>query len=183
MKSMCFDCNLLDVPVPKMVFKRFENLLTDEDRLDLLVRALLGFPRAMGYKQGNHCAILDDSWTINLRTTHKENIMMDSFLSGFAGKSEELKKAWEGKQVSEVDISEELKDLLKVYTDAELHLKSKEDQALSSLESVMKRYMDAKEERKKVTLKLNTLKYKLGKSEPCDECDECDEDDEDGDDE
>lgn len=79
-----------------------------------------------------------------------------------------------------VDVSDELKELLKVYTDAEEHLLNKEKCALESAESVMKRYLEVKEERKKVTEKLNVLKHKLslGKEDK----DEQDEDEDDNDD-
>lgn len=175
-----FDPKLLSTPAPTMIFRRFGNLLPPEELLDVLVKALLGFPKPMGYKQGNHCAILDDSWTVNLRSTQeRENIMMEAFLKGFDGQSEALKKAWEEKQVIGVDVSDELKDLLKVYTDAEEHLLSKEKSALESVESVMKRYLEAKEERKKVSQKLNSLKQKLAAGKPCPSCeDEEDEDEE-----
>lgn len=165
-----------------MVFRRFPALSVPEYELDILVKALLGFPQPMGYKQGNHCAILDDSWTVNLRSTEKENIMMEEFLKGFAGKSEELKKAWEGKQVVGVDVSEELKDLYKVYTDAEEHLITKEKQALETVTAQMKRYIAAQEERQKVSQKLNALKHKLAQGQPCQGCGE-DEDEDEGDDE
>lgn len=173
-----FDPKLLSTPAPTMIFRRFGNLLPPEEMLDVLVKALLGFPKSMGYKQGNHCAILDDSWTVNLRSTQeRENIMMDAFLRGFGGQSEELKKAWQEKQMIGVDVSDELKDLLKVYTDAEEHLLQKEKSALESVESVMRRYLEAKDERKKVTQKLNALKQKLAAGQPPkqEECD-CDED-------
>lgn len=163
-----------------MVFRRFPALSVPEYELDILVKALLGFPQPMGYKRGNHCAVLNDSWTINLRSTEeRENIMMDAFLRGFDGQSEALKKAWEEKQVIGIDVSDELKDLLKVYTDAEEHLLSKEKSALEAVESVMKRYLEAKDERRKVSAKLNSLKQKMaaGQSPKDEDCD-CDEDDE-----
>lgn len=103
--------------------------------------------------------------------------MMDAFLKGFNGQLEQLKKAWEEKQVVGIDVSDELKDLLKVYTDAEEHLLSKEKSALESVENVMKRYLEAKDERKKVTQKLNALKQKMAAGQPPqqEDCD-CDED-------
>ncbi len=177
-----FDPLLLSKPVPTMVFRRFGNLLPPEEELDILVKALLGFPKPMGYKQGNHNAILNDSWTINLRSTieESENIMMDAFLRGFDGQAEQLKKAWEGKQVVGVDVSDELKDLLKVYTDAEEHLKQKESSALQLLESYAKKYLDAKEERVKVSKKLEALKSKMAAGQSCQSCGEDhDEDEED----
>lgn len=106
--------------------------------------------------------------------------MMDAFLRGFGAQSKELKKAWEEKQVIRIDVSDELKDLLIVYTDAEENLLGKEKAALESVESVMKRYIDAKEERKKISQKLNSLKQKLAagqapKQEDCDCVEEKDE--------
>ena len=82
-----FDPKLLSTPMPTMIFRRFPSLSIPEYDLDILVKALLGFPQPMGYKRGNHCAILDDSWTVNLRSTiqDSENIMMDAFLRGFGG--------------------------------------------------------------------------------------------------
>lgn len=174
-----FDKKLLGT-TNTMTFRRFGNLMPPEEILDILVKALLGFPQPMGYKQGNHCAILDDSWTVNLRSTQeRENIMMDSFLRGFGGQSEALKKAWEEKQVIGVDVSDELKDLLKVYTDAEEHLKSKEKSALESLTHCMKRYLEAQAETLKVTQKLNTLKQKLAAGQHCQSCGEDHDDEED----
>lgn len=163
-----FDKILLTKP-PTMVFKRYDNLLSPEENLDILVKALLGFPKPMGYKQGNNCAILNDSWEIDWRTTREENIMMDAFLRGW-GKPEELKKAQEAKRM--VNVTEELNDLLRVYTDAEEHLKDKEEQALSSLEGAMKRYLNAKEERSKMTQKLSVLTQKMSMAEEEEEDDE-----------
>lgn len=88
--SQHFNSKLLNTPTPKMIFRRFDNLLSPEEQLDILVQSLLGFHHQLLYNPGNHCAILDDSWTVNLRSTQeKENIMMDSFLRGFGGQSEE----------------------------------------------------------------------------------------------
>lgn len=152
-------------------YLRYPNLMPAEHYLDVLVKALLGFHQPMGYKQGSNNKILNDSWTVNLISTKEEsnNIMMDSFLRGFGGQSKELKKAWEDKQVVSVDVSDELKDLLKVYTDAEEHMLIKEKSALEGVECVMKRYLDAKEERKKVSLKLTSLKSKMETGKPREE--------------
>ena len=73
--------------IPKMVFRRFDNLLPEEERnyysLDILVKALLGFPEAIGYKLCNNKAILDDNWTINLKSSGEQDILA-AFLMGFA---------------------------------------------------------------------------------------------------
>ncbi len=87
--------------------------------------------------------------------------MMDSFLRGFGGQSEELKKAWEGKNNPTVNISEELNDILRVYTEAEERLRSKEETHLDTATESMKRYISSREEREAITIKLNKLKSKL----------------------
>lgn len=164
--------SLRDKHSEPMVFRRYPNLGIPEYDLDILVKALLGFPQPMGYKRGNHSAILDDAWTINLISTDKENIMMDAFLRGFEGQSEELKKACGEQQVIAIDVNEELVDLLKVYTDAEEHLLSKEKFALEILESMMRRYLESKDERKKVSQKLEALKQKMASCHPSQQEDE-----------
>ncbi len=175
-----FDPKLLSTPVPTMVFRRFDNLMPPEEELDILVKALLGFPQPMGYKYGSNNVILNDAWTVNLRTTEKENVLMDAFLNGFGQQFSELKKQWEETQKGHgmvgIDVEDELKDLLKVYTDAEEHLKRKEADALSTLSGYMKRFLDIQEERKKVTDKLQTLKAKM--THACEGCDEDEEEDE-----
>lgn len=76
-----------------------------------------------------------------------------------------------------VDVSEELKDLFKVYTDAEKHLKQKELSAHDSMTSYMKRYLEAMEERKKISQKLEVLTQKMRDVETEEENDDCDEED------
>jgi len=167
---------------PTLVFRRYPSLMPDIERgyydLDILVKALLGFPEIVGYKSANTCKILNDSWVVNLRTTEKENTMMDAFLRGFGGKEEEMRKLWEEKKMGmAVDVSEELKDLLKVYTDAEEHLKRREAEALSSVTDYMKRYIKIQDERKEISNKLSTLMSKIAPPK-CDACDEDEQDDE-----
>lgn len=85
-----YDANLLSKPAPQMtaMFMRYPSLMPDAEKdyygLDVLVKALLGFPQPMGYKPGNNKAILDDSWTVNLRSSVEEDIMVVAFLQGFA---------------------------------------------------------------------------------------------------
>ena len=160
------DHKLLSTPMPTMIFRRFENLLPSEDKLDILVKALLGFSEPMGYTRGSNNKILNDSWTVNLRSTREEseNIMMDAFLKGFGGQSEDSRKDDEEKMIG-IDISDELKDILKVYTDAEEHLLRNEKSALEIVTSNMKRYIQAQDERKNVSNKLTILKEKLAHGE------------------
>ncbi len=150
-------------PSDTMVFRRFPGLIVPELELDILVKVLLGIPEVMGYKFSNSCAILDDSGMVGIK--QEGGIMMESFLKGFDGKSDELKKLWQEKQLLSIDVSEELKDLMKVYTDAEEVLVGKEKSALDLATSYMKRYIEAQEERKKISHKLSSLKHKMSKKE------------------
>ena len=181
----------LYTPLPQksghtMVFRRYENLIPELERayynLDILVKALLGFPETVGYKQGNARVILNDSWQINLIQKQEENIMMDAFLKGFAGQGEALKKAWEESQMVGIDVSDELKDLLKVYTDAEEHLKRKEAEQLAQLTTSMQRFLNCQKEREDVSRKLSNLKLKMSQGQKCEGCGE-DHDEDEGDDE
>lgn len=79
-----------------------------------------------------------------------------------------------------VDIGEELKDLLKVYTDADAHLGKKEKQVLDNLVNYMKSFISVHEEKRKVCNKLANLKQKL---EMGSKCEDCGDDEDDGDDE
>ncbi len=162
-------------------FRRFPSLISDEERdylnLPTLVKALLGFEKYIisFYTQG--CEIHNDAWVVNFKTCEtQENVLMDALLKGLM----EMKEQVEGKVRIGVDVSDELKDLLKVYTEAEEHLKTKEVNARDMLDGYMTRYLDAKKERREVTEKLHILKAKLTPPK-CPGCDE--EDDEEGDDE
>lgn len=134
----------------------------------------------MGYKEGNHCAILDDSWTVNLRSTREEseNIMMASFLAGIGGCDEKIKNQLQGNKMISVDVSQELKDLMEVYMEAETHLKGKEANALITMTHYMKNYLKVQEERIKISNKIFTLNTKM-ENLPCDDfaCDENEEGD------
>ena len=158
-----------------VVFRRFPRLeLSDHIGIpeDILVKALLGLLDDIGYKFAQGAAILDDSWQVNLRENKKVDLMLDMFLRGFDGKSEELKKLWENKMM--VDVNEELKDLLKVYKDAAEHLQKHEGYRLTSLVSAMKDFIKVHEESKEMQRKLATLVQKLDPNKQ----NECDEDDE-----
>jgi hypothetical protein len=99
-----------------------------------------------------------DAWVVNLSTTHKENIMMDAFLK----LSPELKKQWDDSQRRvEINVTDELKELFRIYTEAELTLKEKEEENLGYLINVMKRFIEIHDERKKVSEKLSGLITKL----------------------
>lgn len=158
-----YNPKLLSTPAPTMVFRRFGNL-HHEEPLDLFTRSLLGLLEETGYKFAQGHAICNDAWTINLR---KDN-GMDAFLAGFSHKETNMVG---------IDIGDELKDLLKVYTDAEAHLGRKEKNALDALVNFMKTFIETHEERKKFSRKLENLKTKLSAGQKCEDC--CHDDDED----
>ncbi len=155
-----------------MVFRCYPNLTVDD--IDVDVKALLGLLSSEKHdrllESGNK--ILNDSWTMNLKKV--ENDM--SFLNEMP---ESLKRIWKENVGLAVNVTDELKELLKVYTDAEDHLKRKEADKLNSLTIYMQSYLNAQEKRKEYTEKLKNLQSKLAPKENCDDC----EDDEYGDDE
>lgn len=73
----------------------------------------------------------------------------------------ELDKMWRLTGQDSVDVEEELRDLHKVYIDAEEHLKNREANALDQATFAMKKFIDVQEERKKVSKKLSKLKDKM----------------------
>ncbi len=160
------------------VFRRYLDLPieVEEDRvgyINVMINALLGFPQQKREFDG----ILNDSWVVNLKRKEKENVMMDAFLKGFADQSQELKKSW-GKETNKVNVTQELKDLLKVYEESEKHLQKKEDECLRLLNSYMRAYIRATEERNEISDKLHNLRVKLVEGSCEDSCGDCEEDDE-----
>ncbi len=152
--KMHFDNKLLEKPAPTMVFRRYDHLGSYDELVDLLSRSFLGLLEPAGYKFAQGNAICNEAWTVNLRQ-QTENRMMG------------------------IDIGEELKDLLKVYTDADAHLGRKEKQALDNLVNYMKCFIEVHEERKKVFYKLANLKQKIDMGSKCEDCDGEDEGDDD----
>lgn len=63
-------------------------------------------------------------------------------------------------------VDEELKDLLRIYTDAEEHLRKKVEYTMQSLKAYMKKYLEEDEEHKKVLVKLSVLKNKMKGEKP-----------------
>ena len=147
--------------------------------MDILLSSFLGIPQVFGVKRNQNNVILNDSWTVNLKS-RRENIMMDSFLKGFGTEFENLKKQWcntppHTERQMGIDVSDELKDLFKVYTDANAHLESKEKTALNHLVNAMESFLAVHKEKTKVAQKLNTLQYKLKDNAGCG-CEDEDED-------
>ena len=134
-------------------FRRFDRLLNegyeDPPPPHILTQAFLGLE---GYIEREHYGcILNDDWTVNLRQQQKE------------------------KPMHGINITEELKDILKVYEDAEKHLQAKETAALDLVTSYMKRFIEAQEKREEVSKKLKALKIKMENPTPIQEKDEEDE--------
>lgn len=166
-----FDPQLLSRPAPNLFGFRMPAERYQE--MDIYLKAFLKVPDVLGYRFAQQNAILNDSWTVNLRSTNQtENVLMNSFLGGFA--------VPEGTQPIVVDATNELKELKRIYDDAFGHMQKKEAEALNHLVYSMKRFIEVHEERQKVEQKKTTLdsKLQLGKKEePCG-CD--DDEDEDG---
>lgn len=108
--------------------------------------------------------LIDWDFVHRLEYKNIEELMMESFLRDMG---EDIKNEWkEGVQekfVRAEDITEELKDLLKVYTDSEDSLKKREDGDLATMQYHMKRYLKSYEDRVKVSEKLSKLKSKMDK--------------------
>lgn len=150
--------------------------------MNVLLSSFLDIPPVFGVKRNKNHVILNDSWTVNLKST-RENVMMDAFLNGFGTQFENLKNQWcnttpHTEKKMGIDVTDELKDIFKVYMDADAHLESKQKMALNHLVNAMESFLAVHKEKNIVASKLNTLKYKLKDNAGCD----CDEEDEDGDD-
>lgn len=65
------------------------------------------------------------------------------------------------KNMNEIDISEEIKDLLEVYSTTLEEAKVIEDYALLNLSLQMKRYLEVKEKREEAQRKIDVLESKL----------------------
>ena len=156
-----------------VVFRRFESLMPEEERryheLDILVKSFLGFPEYVDCRISKNSAILNDDWLINLRWKEETDVMTDAFLKKVEGMLDELNKGVENSHIEGKNITGELNDLLRIYTDAEGVLKRKEEELLRMLTSYMKRYVEAQAEREKVTEKLTVLKVKIFKP-ACQDC-------------
>lgn len=179
--SDTFNKKLLSNPKPKlfssasptMVFRRYNNLLAPTENLSLFTRMFLGKKDTLGVKFAMNQAVLDDSWKINL-VDSPEDYKPRGVIETVRSLQYEYNKR-KGMQMQISDMTNELNDLLKVYDDAEKHLREKKESLLTSHESAMKRYLEAKEEHLRVLTKLNTLRDKLA-PKACEDCDE-DEDD------
>lgn len=108
--------------------------------------------------------------------------MNEDILRMLQKRYEELKAMQ--KDVSEVDLKDEMNELLEIYEVEEKGLREAEEHWLTQHRGFMKRYLEVVEEREKITRKLDKLREKisLSKGEPCKENHEQEEDDE-GDDE
>lgn len=140
------------IPPSTVLFKRYPTL------------SVAGH-EALSKKYEKAYAVVENSCKINL----KENMSCFNYL-------DDLKKQME-KSMKKIDVSQELKDLLKIYTDAEFQLKRKEETALSSSNYYSKIYLNSLDEREKMSDKLKELKKKIviEEDKSCDCCDEGDD--------
>lgn len=152
-----------------MTFRRYPNLGTPETRENVLVNSLLKKRRTLACKFAKAKAICDDSWVVDLTQPEKRNTLMDSYFRTLRQPQQETKA---------VDVSQELMDLMKIYSDAHEQLSTRERYAHSSLVDAMRTYLEVYDERRAIADKLSTLKSKI-----IDPNRQPDEDDEDGDDE
>ena len=134
----------------------------------------------IGWKTKGGCAILDDSWVVNLRSTH-ENIYLKLYMENIMDMNDLVNQmraqcgCGDKKKIISVDV--ELTDLMKIYTDADKHFKMKMERAQSNLDSYMKEYLKCKDEYQTNLNKITSLKSKIN-AEPESEDDEDEGDDE-----
>lgn len=102
--------------------------------LDILTKCLLGIKENVRYQDG----ILNEDCLVNLK------------------KSKEV-------DMTDVDVGDELKELLKIYSEYNQHLTNKHGNSLEILTNYMKHFIEIDEERKKVANRLQTIKEKICK--------------------
>jgi hypothetical protein len=72
----------------------------------------------------------------------------------------------------ELDVTEEMKDLLKVYTESQVNLEAREKYMLNNMVMEMKRFVEMYEKKTEVENKLYRLKQKIEEAND-EECNEC----------
>lgn len=85
---------------------------------------------------------------------------------------EEVGESCQSNSGDTVNITEELKVLLRVYEESEQSLLEREEGIRDILDNVMQKYLDAKTERKTVSDRLTALRNKLGLDKDEEEDDE-----------
>ena len=122
--------------------------------LSLYAKAYLGILQTKGYRFNKVAAILDDSWVINLRDTNMNGQKL----------SEELKKRWEGKDtkpMQSIDLTSEMKDLLKTYENACTYRNGLAKNALDHMYRATKQWIECHEAKMKEDDKLAAFKLKM----------------------
>lgn len=118
------------------------------------------------YKFERKNVLLDDDLQINIINTESDKNMRE-----WANKKliEALSMTTKEKEMfneEPIELTEELKDLVRIYSEAEEKLKNRETGNLETLNYQMKHYLKAKEEREVITIKLRNLLNKLENIKP-----------------
>lgn len=125
------------------------------DDLSLYAKAYLGMLQSRGYRFNQAQAILNDSWVVNLRTPDMNNAQK---------LSEELKKRWEGKEghpMYSVDLTSEMKDLLKTYENASAFRGRQAKDALDHMYRATKNWIECHETKIVEDTKLEEFRKKM----------------------
>lgn len=81
---------------------------------------------------------------------------MEAFLRGFAQAPKE--KEWKG---SLVNITDELKTLLKVYEDSLMELNKRKDYKMATLVGIMREFIEVHDKTRDLEIKISALKDKM----------------------
>jgi hypothetical protein len=124
---------------------------------DDLVQLFLGIPHHLAVKFQQAVHICNDAWIINLRSQQTEgDILVEAFLRGFAQAPKE--KEWKG---SLVNITDELKTLLKVYEDSLMELNKRKDYKMATLVGIMREFIEVHDKTRDLEIKISALKDKM----------------------
>lgn len=141
-----------DYPGYQMVYVPVPDVYDD---LSLYAKAYLGILQTIGYRFSRAKAILNDSWVVNLRTPDMNNAQK---------LSEELKKRWEGKEghpMYSVDLTTEMKDLLKTYESASVIRGRQAKDALDDMYRATKEWIECHEAKMAEDTKLEEFRKKM----------------------
>lgn len=199
-----YNKRLLNNAGPAMIFKRYADLPTPEMSIyDHLVTACINnlkpinhddYIAKMIYKESTPMAvkfnprvhdgrldgILNDSWTVNLRPNKPKE--RETKMEAFENLQKYLRECGKPEdRPNGQNITAELEDLKKIYTDGLVATKRSQDYAHQSLVSCMRQYLKAFDDNNALASKLSGLECKMAKPKEDEECD-CPACREDGDD-
>jgi predicted membrane chloride channel (bestrophin family) len=105
---------------------------------------------------------LQDAWTVNIHKKRDTDMLEQLF--------RDYLKAQQAKESTEkIEPCKELNDLVTIYEESEKDLKKREEYELRALQTNMKDYVEALNERQEMTNKLKSLKHKLENAKNKDE--------------